>query len=124
VLLGEEVGRTIRLPSQWPPAGIRAFFTGETGFWATFTMNAPAAEAKALCSKCGTAVERSGHLAGQCLVCLVGLALNEESPTPGVERFDHYQVATFTDGTPIELAAVQWGSLLGLPTRSWEMTSL
>ena len=56
------------------------------------------------CPKCGALLQRGGHLAGQCLVCLLESALDEEEvPTASAERFDHYQVATHADGTPVEL---------------------
>jgi hypothetical protein len=49
-------------------------------------------------------LQRGGHLPGQCLVCLLELALEEEEvPTPTPERFDHYEVLMREDGTLFEL---------------------
>ena len=67
-------------------------------------MSASADEPQLTCRKCGAPLQRVGHLAGQCVACLLELALDEEEvPTASAERFDHYQVATHTDGTPVEL---------------------
>jgi WD40 repeat protein/serine/threonine protein kinase len=67
-------------------------------------MSASADEPGLTCPKCGTPTQRAGHLAGQCFVCLLESALeDEEVPTVTPERFDHYQVATRADGTPVEL---------------------
>ena len=56
------------------------------------------------CPGCGTPLQRGGDLAGQCFVCLLESALEEqEVPRATPERFDHYQVATHADGTPVEL---------------------
>jgi predicted ATPase len=56
-----------------------------------------------ICEKCGTTLQRVGQFEDQCAACLLGLAWDEEEPTASVDRFDHYQVATHTDGTPVEL---------------------
>ena len=67
-------------------------------------MSASADEPQLSCPKCGAVLQSGGHLAGQCLVCLLESALDEEEvPTASAERFDHYQLATDTDGTPVEL---------------------
>ena len=67
-------------------------------------MSASADEPQRSCPKCGAVLQRGGHLAGQCIVCLLESALDEEEiPTASAERFDHYQVATRADGTPVEL---------------------
>ena len=67
-------------------------------------MSASADEPQLSCSKCGAVLQRGGHLAGQCIVCLLESALDEEEvPTASAERFDHYQLATHPDGTPVEL---------------------
>jgi serine/threonine protein kinase len=67
-------------------------------------MSASANTPQLTCPKCGAPLPRGGRLAGQCLVCLLELALEEkEVPTATPERFGHYQVATNTDGTPMEL---------------------
>ena len=67
-------------------------------------MSASADEPQLTCPKCGAPLQRGGHLAGQCFVCLLESALDEEEiPTASAERFDHYQVATHPDGTPVEL---------------------
>src|SRR6266436_8284841 len=56
------------------------------------------------CRKCGAPLQRGGHLTGQCVACLLESAWEDEAvPTASAERFDHYQVATHTDGTPVEL---------------------
>ena len=67
-------------------------------------MSASADEPQLNCPECGAPLQRVGHLAGQCLVCLLESALGEEKvQIASAERFDHYQVATHTDGTPVEL---------------------
>ena len=60
-------------------------------------MNALADKSQLTCRKCGAMLLRGGDLAGQCVACLL------ESAWDQAERFDHYQVATHTDGTPVEL---------------------
>jgi len=60
-------------------------------------MNALADKSQLTCRKCGAMLLRGGDLAGQCVACLLESAWDE------AERFDHYQVATHTDGTPVEL---------------------
>jgi tetratricopeptide (TPR) repeat protein len=56
------------------------------------------------CETCGTRLQRVGKFEDQCAACLLGLAWDEvEAQTANAERFDHYQVATHTDGTPVEL---------------------
>jgi serine/threonine protein kinase/Flp pilus assembly protein TadD len=65
------------------------------------------------CSKCDAPLQRTGHLAGQCLVCLLGLALEEDDVAPAIaERFDHYQVVSHPDGTPVELGRGAMGVTL------------
>src|SRR3984893_2635203 len=72
-------------------------------------MSASADESQLTCPECGAPLLRVGHLAGQCLVCLLESALDEEEvQMASGERFDHYQVATHTDGTPVELG---WGAM-------------
>jgi serine/threonine protein kinase len=67
-------------------------------------MSASANEPGSTCRKCGAPLQRGGHLAGQCVACLLESALDEEDVrTASPERFDHYQVATHTDGSPVEL---------------------
>ncbi len=67
-------------------------------------MSAPADKPPLTCRKCGAPVQRGGLLAGQCVACLLKSALDEEEvPTASAERFDHYQLATHADGTPVEL---------------------
>ncbi len=49
-------------------------------------------------------LQRVGKFEDQCAACLLGLAWDEgEAQTANAERFDHYQIATHTDGTPVEL---------------------
>ena len=66
-------------------------------------MSALADESQLTCGKCGTTLRRVGQFADQCSACLLGLALDEEEPSACAERFDHYQVATHPDGTPVKL---------------------
>jgi hypothetical protein len=65
-------------------------------------MSASGDESKLICRKCGTPLQRVGQFTDQCVACLLELAWDEEE-TANAERFDHYQVATHTDGTPVEL---------------------
>jgi hypothetical protein len=63
-----------------------------------------AEEPNLVCSKCGAPVQRVGKCTGHCAACLLELAWREEEIATGSpERFDHYQVATHLDGTPVEL---------------------
>jgi predicted ATPase len=67
-------------------------------------MSASADEPQLSCPKCGVVIQRGGNSAGQCFVCLLKSALDEEkAPTASAEHFDHYQLATHTDGTPVQL---------------------
>src|ERR1700730_13906386 len=67
-------------------------------------MSASADESQLTCPECGAPLQRVGYLAGQGVVCLLESALDEEEvQMASAERFDHYQVATHTDGTPVEL---------------------
>src|SRR6266446_1125245 len=67
-------------------------------------MSAPADKPQLICRKCGTPLRRAGRFAGQCVACLLELEWDEkEVPIASAERFDHYQVATHTDGTSVEL---------------------
>ena len=67
-------------------------------------MSASADEPELTCRECGTPIRRAGDLAGQCFVCLLASALEEEEvPMATPERFDHYQVITDADGNPVEL---------------------
>jgi serine/threonine protein kinase len=66
-------------------------------------MSASGDETQLTCRKCGAPLQRCGLLAGQCMVCLLQSAWDEEEDTATSERFDHYQIATHTDGTPVEL---------------------
>jgi serine/threonine protein kinase len=66
-------------------------------------MSASAEQFRA-CPDCGAPLQRGGHLAGQCLVCLLESALDEEEvPTAAPNRFDHYQVVAHADITSVEL---------------------
>ena len=67
-------------------------------------MSASADEPGLTCRKCGAPLQRVGQFADQCVACLLELAWDEEKiPSASAERFDHYQVASHTDGTPVEL---------------------
>jgi serine/threonine protein kinase/tetratricopeptide (TPR) repeat protein len=67
-------------------------------------MSSSSDESQQSCSSCGALLERGKHLAGQCLACLLDPIWEEqEVPTASAERIGHYQVATHTDGTPMEL---------------------
>jgi serine/threonine protein kinase/predicted ATPase len=67
-------------------------------------MSASADESKLICGKCGTRLQGVGRVADLCLACLLELARDEkELPIARAERFDHYQVATNTDRTHVEL---------------------
>src|ERR1700722_15640202 len=54
-----------------------------------------------ICGKCGVALLGDEPLDGHCLACLLETALDLTEGLTGL--FDHYQVATYTDGTPVEL---------------------
>jgi serine/threonine protein kinase len=63
------------------------------------------------CPKCGASLQRSGDLAGQCFVCLLGLALEETAvQTADLKRFDHYEIATNADGSPVVLGRGAMGT--------------
>jgi serine/threonine protein kinase len=67
-------------------------------------MSASADTPQLTCPKCDAPLQRGGHLAGQCLVCLLELALEGgKAPTATPERFDHYEVLMREDGTLFEL---------------------
>src|SRR5580704_9139514 len=67
-------------------------------------MSASADEPQLTCGKCGKRLQGVGRVADLCLACLLELARDEEElPIASAERFDHYQVATNTDRTHVEL---------------------
>jgi len=67
-------------------------------------MSPSADEPKLVCGKCGAPVQRVGRCTDRCLACLLELAWEEEEIATGnSEHFDHYQVITCDDGTPVEL---------------------
>jgi hypothetical protein len=67
-------------------------------------MSASAEEPQLTCRKCNAPLQRGGHLAGQCLVCLLESAWDEEEVSTAIpERFDHYEVLMREDGTLFEL---------------------
>src|ERR1700733_8344351 len=67
-------------------------------------MRASGDEFHVICGKCGAPLQRIGQFADQCVACLLKLLWDEEEiPTARVEQFDHYQVATRSDGTHVEL---------------------
>jgi hypothetical protein len=67
-------------------------------------MSASTDKPKQTCAKCGTLLQLVGQFSDLCAACLLELGWDEEEVrTASAERFDHYQVATHTDGTPMEL---------------------
>jgi serine/threonine protein kinase len=68
-------------------------------------MMTPADNSGLVCRKCGAPL-RAADSAGNCLVCMLEAALDvhdgEEGPVDA-ERFDHYELATYPDGTAVEL---------------------
>jgi serine/threonine protein kinase/tetratricopeptide (TPR) repeat protein len=67
-------------------------------------MSASTDKPKQTCAKCGTLLQLVGQFSDLCAACLLELGWEEEEVrTANAERFDHYQVATHTDGTPVEL---------------------
>jgi serine/threonine protein kinase len=61
-------------------------------------------KSRLVCSKCGAALLGDEPLDGHCLACLLETALDqEEEPADATGFFDHYHVATHTDGKPFEL---------------------
>jgi hypothetical protein len=67
-------------------------------------MSTSAHEPQLTCGKCGGPLQRVGKCTDRCVACLLELAWNEEEiASVNAERFDHYHVATHTDGTPVEL---------------------
>ena len=63
-------------------------------------MSASANESQLTCRKCGARLQRGGHLAGQCMACLLESALDEEDvPSVTPERFEHYEVLMCEDGS-------------------------
>jgi serine/threonine protein kinase len=67
-------------------------------------MSASTDKPKQTCAKCGNPLQLVGQFSDLCAACLLELGWDEEEVrTSNAERFDHYQVATHTDGTPLEL---------------------
>src|ERR1700735_3297896 len=67
-------------------------------------MSASADKPMQRCGKCGTLFQLVGQFSDLCAACLLELGWDEEEvQTANAERFDHYQVATHTDGRPVEL---------------------
>jgi hypothetical protein len=67
-------------------------------------MSASTDKPKQTCAKCGTLLQLVGQFSDLCAACLLELGWDEEEVrTASAERFDHYQVATRTDGTPVQL---------------------
>jgi serine/threonine protein kinase/predicted Zn-dependent protease len=66
-------------------------------------MSPTADEPRSACKKCGAFLQPGEQLGGHCVTCLLDLAWDEEDPTASSELFDHYQVATHADGSPVEL---------------------
>jgi tetratricopeptide (TPR) repeat protein len=57
-----------------------------------------------VCSKCGVFLLGDEPLKGHCLACLLDPAFDqEEGPVEAAELFDHYRLATHSDGRPVEL---------------------
>jgi serine/threonine protein kinase len=67
-------------------------------------MSASADKPQLVCAKCGAPLQRIGNCTDRCMACLLELAWDEEEiGTANAQRFDHYQVATHSDGTSVEL---------------------
>jgi hypothetical protein len=67
-------------------------------------MSTSAHEPQLNCGKCGGSLQRVGKCTDRCVACLLELAWNgEEIASADAERFDHYRIATHTNGTPVEL---------------------
>jgi serine/threonine protein kinase len=67
-------------------------------------MSASADNSQLICRKCGASLRRVGKCVDRCVACLLELALDEEQVlAANAGQFDHYNVATHTDGTPFEL---------------------
>jgi serine/threonine protein kinase len=67
-------------------------------------MSASADKPKQTCGKCGIPLQLVGQFSDLCAACLLELGWDEEEVRiANAERFDHYQVATHTDGRPVEL---------------------
>src|ERR1700735_754787 len=67
-------------------------------------MSASADKPMQRCGKCGTLFQLVGQFSDLCAACLLELGWDEEEvQTANAERFDHYQVATHTEGKPLEL---------------------
>src|SRR6202046_3160824 len=67
-------------------------------------MSASADKPMQRCGKCGTLFQLVGQFSDLCAACLLELGWDEEEVrVVNAECFDHYQVATHTDGTPVEL---------------------
>src|SRR5262245_41766802 len=61
-------------------------------------------EPRLICGNGGGPLQRVGQGASQCVACFLELAWDDEvAPTASPEHFDHYQVATHTDGAAVEL---------------------
>jgi serine/threonine protein kinase len=67
-------------------------------------MSASADNSQLICRKCGAPLRRVGKCVDRCVACLLELAFDEEQiSAANADQFDHYHVATHTDGTPLEL---------------------
>ena len=81
-------------------------------------MRASGDESHVICGKCGAPLQHIGQFADQCVACLLKLLWDEEEiPTARVEQFDHYQVATRTDGTLVELGR----GAMGITFKAFDM---
>jgi DNA-directed RNA polymerase specialized sigma24 family protein len=104
-LLREEVARMVTKPAEIDEElrYLRAVAEGlRLQPWRPSQMSASADTPQLTCPMCGAPLQRGGHLAGQCLVCLLELALEEEEVrTATPERFDHYEVLMRENGTLI-----------------------
>jgi serine/threonine protein kinase/tetratricopeptide (TPR) repeat protein len=64
-----------------------------------------------VCSKCGAALLGDEPLGDHCLACLLDAALDqEEGSADDAGLFDHYRLATYPDGTPVELGRGAMGT--------------
>ena len=65
-------------------------------------MNIKANRSELVCRTCNAPLRGDEPLGGHCLACLLDPALDQDQGSAS-KSFDHYQLATHADGTPVEL---------------------